>query len=56
MKPSLKIVRELTGRYFYIIETYITTDGWRTRICDGRWADEDEAIHAWNEKVKEIQS
>lgn len=32
-----------TTKRFFILETTVTSDGPRTRVCDGRWGTQDEA-------------
>lgn len=38
-----------SAKPYVIIETIVTSDGVRSRICNGRWANYDEA---WEEKQK----
>jgi hypothetical protein len=36
---------------FFIMETYLTLDGPRTRICSGRWDTQEQADAALKEKI-----
>lgn len=36
---------------FFILETYLTLDGPRTRICAGRWDTQEQAEAALKEKM-----
>lgn len=36
---------------FFILETNLTIDGPRTRVCNGRWATQEEAEAALKEKI-----
>lgn len=40
MKPKLQIAQIITPNEknkWFLLETTVTTDGFRTRVCDGRW-------------------
>lgn len=39
----IKIISEETSHPYKLIETYTTSDGLRSRLCDGTWATEAEA-------------
>jgi hypothetical protein len=36
---------------FFILETYLTLDGPRTRMCNGRWGTQEQAEAALKEKM-----
>lgn len=62
MKPIFQIAKCVAGpntddwqsRPWFITETNFTSDGPRTRICEGRWATEQEARDALLEKKKDM--
>lgn len=41
---------------FFIMETYLTLDGPRTRICSGRWDTQEQADAALKEKIDARQT
>lgn len=53
-KPQLaiiKIVSSETSHPWKLIETYDTSDGLRSRLCDGCWATEAEAKKELDAKI-----
>jgi hypothetical protein len=48
-KPFFQLAKLVDGtpdrKPWFIIETHITSDGPRTRVCDGRWPNDAEAAH-----------
>jgi hypothetical protein len=46
MKPVIQIAEMISpysAKPFFLVETNITSDGPRSRVCDGRWATQEEA-------------
>jgi hypothetical protein len=55
MKLKLEVAQLVSiwsSKPFFLVETNITSDGPRTRVCDGRWATQDEAH---GELIKRMQ-
>jgi hypothetical protein len=45
-KPSFALVKQVAPEVtapWQILESCITSDGWRTRVCTGYWRTEEEA-------------
>lgn len=45
-RPILQLAKLVGGPVFkpwLLIETYLTSEGMRTRVCSGRWGSEEEA-------------
>lgn len=61
MKLSINIVQcvsgssEAVGKFFHI-ETYITSDGIRTRVCNGHWPNLIEAQKALEDKQDKVEA
>ena len=62
MKPIFQIAKLVSGlsvhmrRPWFIMETRLTSDGPRTRICDGRWETEEEAQTLLAQKEKDAKN
>jgi hypothetical protein len=55
MKYAIQIaemVSPYSAKPFFLVETNDTSDGPRSRVCDGRWATQDEAH---GELIKRMQ-
>jgi len=56
MKPKLMIVRCEDGPsdvgIYFMIETYLTSEGLRTRVCSGRW----KTLEAAQEELRKRQA
>lgn len=52
MFSLIQIMHPRSRRPFRIIETYQTSDGPRTRVCDGHWPTYNEA---WEELEKRVK-
>lgn len=58
-RPILQLAKHVPTNWdpepskpWFIIETYITSEGVRTRVCSGRWKTESEAKAALIERQK----
>ncbi len=40
------------GMRFKLVETYTTSDGFRSRLCDGLWRTKDEARVEMEKRIK----
>lgn len=54
-RPTLAILEQVDPpitRPFRLVETYISSDGYRSRICSGAWATRDEAEADRQRRIK----
>lgn len=58
MTLNLGLVKQLvptTARPYRLIESFVTSDGIRSRICDGTWASEEDALKELERRLAEIK-